>query len=103
MVDEGKVTGFPNVVEGVRYFEDSYVKGTSFGGFEKSASAAIHFMQYHPSVIALKSMKDMSKLVDLPAHIMSLNSIAGFMSGIECNANAEAVWEKGTKPRLVLT
>jgi hypothetical protein len=101
---EGMVSAFKSVADAVGHYEVGYNRKHA-QGFEGSMSACINSMFFQPAAISM-TLEDLGKLVERDAdgvmHLSQLSHVSGFMSGIPCKlAEAEKLWQKGSKPRLI--
>jgi hypothetical protein len=101
--EDGVLNGFKTKREALASFEDAY-KAKHHRGFEASMSACIHYMQFNPSVIKVRSYDDIAeRLIQVKtAGPVSLRSVAGYMFAVPAiQPTALEMWENGTKPALI--
>jgi len=96
------ILGFVDQADGLRYYEDAYHRAHG-RSYEGSMSACINWMAYQPSIVELTD-EEISGLLERDeeghTYACSLWHTSGGMTGVKCNDSAEAVWERGAKPKL---
>jgi hypothetical protein len=98
---QGVLTAFKSAREGLDHFEGGYRAGHG-RSYEGSMSACINWMQFRPTIVSFESMDDIYKAMGPgPYKLNSVQSIAGYMSGVFLPAeNVEALTKRGVTPRL---
>jgi predicted ATPase len=96
------IQGFKSVQDGLDYFEKGWREALDRGG-SWPASAMINFMTYEPSIIKIKSYKELKEKIvnEKKMHGVQLSHDSGFMVVLETRKSARKYWEKGAKPQLM--
>jgi|ERR1700739_29243 len=92
------IQGFETLKEGLRYFEDSYNRAHG-RGYEASMSACINGIFFRPSILKL-SIPDLKKHLEEGVKPVTVRNISGSMTLLPM-VDATALWESGSKPRLI--
>lgn len=93
------IMGFEDVAEGLRYFETGYMDA-HHRSFEGSMSACINNLSFQPSIVEL-TMGDIEAAAEKGTKAVTVRSVAGSVTLLPLKVDAIALWETGTKPRLI--
>lgn len=93
------IHGFHTPMEGLRYFEDGY--NSNHGrSYEASMSACINGITFRPSILKL-SLDEIRALAPAMSVVKVRNSSGGMVILPLDAEKAEALWETGSKPKLI--
>lgn len=82
------------------YWTKGWERGLQ-GSIGFSTGACLSFIQFSPSVFAVKDTDELKQLIgrEEPYDLLRIRSTGGWLDGIECVGPAVGtLWEEGTKP-----